>query len=137
LLTYHLILSLLPANLNFASLPFQVSNALPLAAPLLRECREVSMSFMSRILQTQSMFFFVRQSSLSWNQFSHFKDHVYSKSSLLKWNQRCPFENQAFWSMIQHTLFKIHSFLIVMYFKNRNWPNVGLKWLSPCLFYPF
>jgi len=38
---------------------------------------------------------------LFWNQLSYFKDHVYSKSSLLKWNQRCPFlkrpfENQAF-----------------------------------------
>jgi hypothetical protein len=28
---------------------------------------------------------------LFWNQLSYFKDHVYSKSSLLKWNQRCPF----------------------------------------------
>ena len=49
-----------PANLNIASLPFQVLNALPLAAPLLKECREVSMSFLSRISQTQSTFFFVR-----------------------------------------------------------------------------
>jgi hypothetical protein len=100
---------------------------------------KTSMSFLSRISQTQSMFFCVRCSSLFWNQLSYFKDHVYSKSSLLKRNQRCPFlkrpfENQAFWSKIQHTLFKIYSPLIVMYFENRNWPNVGLKWLFPWFF---
>jgi hypothetical protein len=106
----------------------------PWLPPLLKECWEVSMSFLPRISQTQSMFLFVQQSSLFWNQFSHFKDHVYSKSSVLKWNQRCPFlkrsfENQAFWSKIQHTLFKIWCHLIVMYFKNRNWHVVRLKWL--------
>jgi hypothetical protein len=108
----------------------------PWLPPLLKECWEVSMSFLPSILQTQSMFLFVRQSSLFWNQFSHFKDHVYSKSSVLKWNQRCPFlkrsfENQVFWSKIQHTLFKIWCPLIVMYFKNRNWHVVRLK----CLFF--
>ena len=67
---------------------------------------------------------------LFWNQLSYFKDHVYWKSSLLKWNQRCPFlkrpfENQAFFfSKIQHTLFEIYGPLIVMYFENRNWPVV-------------
>jgi sensor histidine kinase YesM len=82
-----------------------------LAAPLLKECREVSTSFLSRILQTQLMFFVVRQSSLFWNHFSYFKDYVYSKSSLLKWNQRCSFENQAFFffkdptHVIQNTQF--------------------------------
>jgi len=34
---------------------------------------------------------------LFWNQLSYFKDHVYSKSSLLKWNQRCPFFEKTFW----------------------------------------
>jgi hypothetical protein len=40
-----------------------------------------------------------------------------------------------FFSKIQHTLFKIHSFLIVMYFENRNWPVVRLKWLFFSFFF--
>ena len=75
-------------------------------------------------LQTQSFFFFDK-SFLFWNQLSHFKDHVYSKSSLLKWNERCfffwkrSFENQAFWSKTQHTSFKICHHLIVLYFEKK------------------
>jgi len=111
----------------------------PLAAQLFKECREVPMSFLSRISQTQSMFFFVQQFSLFWNQLSHFKDHVYSKSSLLKWNQRCyflkrSFKNQAFCLKIQHILFKIYSPLIIMYFESRNWPIVRLQWLFSWFF---
>ena len=39
-----------------------------------------------------------------------------------------------FLSKIQHMLFEIYSPLIVMYFENINWPNVGLKWLFPWFF---
>jgi hypothetical protein len=46
------------------------------------------------------------------------------------------FFEKTFWkssffllSKIQHMLFKIYSLLIVMYFENRNWPVVRLKWL--------
>jgi hypothetical protein len=35
----------------------------------------------------------------------------------------------------QHTLFEIYSPLIVMYFENRNWPVVRLKWLFSFLFF--
>ena len=68
--------------------------------------------FMSNISQTHSMFFIVRQSFLFWNQISYFKDHVNSslivemKSKRYQFWKRS-FENHAFWSKTQHTLFNI------------------------------
>jgi hypothetical protein len=67
----------------------------------------------------------VWQSFLFWNHFSYFKDYVYSKSSLLKWKQRCPFlkrpfANQAFWSKTQHTFFQnIQSFDCHVFWKQK------------------
>ena len=55
---------------------------------------------------------FVWQHFLFWNQISYFKDHVYScliiemKSKRYQFWKRS-FENQAFWSKTQHTLFNI------------------------------
>jgi len=44
-------------------------------------------------------------------------------------SKRCQFLKIKFFrSKIQHTLFEIYSPLIVMYFENRNWPFVRLKW---------
>ena len=44
-------------------------------------------------------------------------------------SERCQFLKIKFLrSKIQHTLFQIYSPLIVMYFENRNWPVVRLKW---------
>jgi len=75
----------------------------------------------------------VWQSFLFWNQISYFNGDVYSSLIVEMKSERCPFskrpfENQAFLSKIQHTLFEIYSPLIVMYFENRNWPVVRLKW---------
>jgi hypothetical protein len=49
---------------------------------------------------------------LFWNQFSYFKDHVYSSLIVEMKSKRYQlwkrsFENQAFWSKTQHTLFNI------------------------------
>jgi hypothetical protein len=81
----------------------------------------------------------VCQSFLFWNQISYFKDHVYSSLIVEMKSERCPFwniyfENQAFWSKTQHTLFKIWSLLIVLYIENRNWLVVRLKWFFPWFF---
>jgi len=44
-------------------------------------------------------------------------------------SERCQFLKIKFLrSKIQHALFEIYSPLIVMYFENRNWPVVRLKW---------
>jgi len=61
---------------------------------------------------------------------------IMSIQSLVCWNE---IRDVLFWkdllkiklflSKIQHTLFEIYSPLIVMYFENRNWPVVRLKWL--------
>jgi len=83
--------------------------------------------FMSKISQTQPMFFFLQQSFLFWNQISYFKGHVYSslivemKSERYQFWKRS-FENPTFWSKTQHTSFKIGNPFIVLYFENRNWP---------------
>jgi len=91
---------------------FPRSTVLPPGGQLFKECREMLLSFLSRILQIRSMFFFVRQSFLFWNQISYFKGHVNSslivemKSKRYQFWKRS-FENQAFWSKTQHTLFNI------------------------------
>ena len=77
-------LSLPPADLTTACVSFSWSTVLPLCGSTFKECWEELMSFLSRISQTQLIFFFVWQSSF-WNQLSHFKDHVYS--SLVCWNE--------------------------------------------------
>jgi hypothetical protein len=67
---------------------------------------------------------------------------IMSIQSLVCWNEirdvlflKRPFENQAFFfSKIQHTLFEIYSPLIVMYFENRNWHVVRLKWFFSWFF---
>jgi len=63
---------------------------------------------------------------LFWNQLSYFKDHVYWKSSLLKWNQRCPFlkrpfENQAFFFFKDptHIIRNIRSFDCHVFWKQK------------------
>jgi len=76
-------------DLNTISFSFLGSTILPPAAHLCKECREVSMSFLLRISQTQSMFFFFWQIFLILESTLTFQRYVYSKSSLLKWNQRC------------------------------------------------
>ena len=54
-------------------------------------------------------------------------------------SERCQFLKIKFLrSKIQHTLFEIYSPLIVMYFENRNWPVVRLKWFfAHGSLYPF
>jgi hypothetical protein len=99
-----------PAELNTICFPSQSPLYCPKVSQLFKECWEELMSFLSRISQTQLMFFFVRQSFLFWNQISYFKGHVYSslivemKSERYQFWKRC-FKNQAFWSKTQHTSF--------------------------------
>jgi hypothetical protein len=80
---------------------------------------------------------------LFWNQLSYFKDNVYSSLIVEIKAERCQFWKR-FWKSsffdkkkAQHTLFKIYSPLIFMYFENRNWPVVILKWLFHGSLYPF
>jgi hypothetical protein len=89
------------ADLNIACFSFSGSTVLPPGGQILKKSREMLMSFMSRISQTQLMFFFVRQSFLFWNQISYLKGYVYSslivetKSERYQFWKRS-FENQAF-----------------------------------------
>jgi hypothetical protein len=79
------------------------------------------------------------QSFLFWNQISYFNGHVYSSLIVEMKSEKCQFlkvflKIKFLRSKIQHTLFKICNPLIVLYFKNRNWPIVRLKWLFPWFF---
>jgi len=146
-LTHHLIIfHCLIADLNTACFSFSRSTVFPPAAQLFKECRGLQCHFYLGFHRLNRCSF-VSDNLPCFGINSYFKDHVYSKSSLLKWNQRCPFlkrafENQAFWSKTQHTLFETYSPLIIMYFENRTWPVVRLKWIFSFLFfhgslYPF
>jgi hypothetical protein len=75
---------------------FSGSTVLPPGGQLFKEFREVLMSFLSGILQIQSMFFFVRQSFLFWNQISYFKGHVYSSLIVEIKSKRCLFFESIF-----------------------------------------
>jgi hypothetical protein len=89
---------------------FSGSTVLPPGGQLFKEFREVLMSFLSGILQIQSMFFFVRQSFLFWNQISYFKGHVYSSLIVEIKSKRCLFLkvfswNSSFFGQRPNTLF--------------------------------
>jgi len=91
-----------PAELNTICFPSQSPLYCPKVSQLFKEYWEELMSFLSRISQTQWMFFFVWQSFFFWNQISYFKGHVYSslivemKSERYQFWKRS-FKNQAFW----------------------------------------
>ena len=124
--THRLILSLPPTNLNDVSFPSQIHCIALRWSTFQRVSRSVDVRSID-VLHVWQFFLF-------WNQISYFKDHVYSSLIVkMKW-ERCQFwkryfENQPFWSKTQHTSFKICSPLIVLYFENRNWPIVRLKFL--------
>jgi hypothetical protein len=88
---------------------------------------------------TNSLDVLLWQSFLFWNQISYFNGHVYSSLIVEMKSEKCQFlkvflKIKFLRSKIQHTLFKIYNPLIVLYFKNRNWPIVRLKWLFPWFF---
>ena len=88
---------------------------------------------------TNSLDVLLWQSFLFWNQISYFNGHVYSSLIVEMKSEKCQFlkvflKIKFLRSKIQHTLFKICNPLIVLYFKNRNWPIVRLKWLFPWFF---
>jgi hypothetical protein len=96
-LIHHLIIFHCPiADLNTACFSFLGSTVLPLVAQLLKECRGLQCHFYQgfRRLNWCS---FVSENLPCFGINSYLKDHVYSKSSLLKWNQRCPFFEKSFW----------------------------------------
>jgi hypothetical protein len=69
-----------PSWSEYCLFSFLGSTVLPSGGQRFKECREMLMSFLSRILQTQSMFLF-ENLSCSGIKSHIFKDHVYSKSS--------------------------------------------------------
>ena len=88
---------------------------------------------------TNSLDVLLWQSFLFWNQISYFNGHVYSSLIVEMKSEKYQFlkvflKIKFLRSKIQHTLFKIYNPLIVLYFKNRNWPIVRLKWLFPWFF---
>ena len=102
-----------------------------------------SMSFLSKIAETQSMFFCVRHSSLFWNQLSYFNDHVCVKSNC--WNEireMSIFEIIFFSFEIQTSLVKdpthysMQSFDCLVFWKQK-WPVVRLKWFFHGSLCPF
>ena len=77
------------------------------------------------VMQAMTHSYERKENSRAQKVFEGFKDHVYSSLIVEMKSERCPFwniyfKNQAFWSKTQHTLFKIWSPLIVLYFENRN-----------------
>jgi len=140
LIHHLLIFHCLIADLNTACFSFSGSTVLLPAAQLFKKCRGLQCHFYQRFHRLN------RCSSISDNLpcfgiNSHISKIMYIRS-LVCWNEiidvpflKRPFENQAFWSKTQHTLFEIYSPLIVMYFENRNWPVVRLKWLFSFLFF--
>ena len=131
----HLIIFLCPpAELNVLVFPFQGPLYCPWLSQLFKECWEELMSFLSRISQTRSMFFFYLTILLvlEWNL-------IFQRSCLLSLIVEMKSERYLFWKRfwkssffdkkIQHTSFKIYNPLIVLYFENWNWPVARLKWL--------
>ena len=62
-----------------------------------KECREMLMSFLSRILQTQLMFLF-ENLSCSGIKSQHFNDHVYSSIIVEMKSERYQFLKSYFWN---------------------------------------
>ena len=68
---------------------FSLSNILPLAAPFFKECQHVLMSFLSRILQTRSMFFLFDNLSCSGIN-SHISKIMFIQSLIVEMkSERC------------------------------------------------
>jgi len=99
-----------PSWSEYCLFSYPWSTVLPPGDQLFKEFREVLMSFLSGILQIQSMFFFVRQFFLFWNQISYFKGHVYSSLIVEIKSKRCLFLkvfswNSSFFGQRPNTLF--------------------------------
>jgi len=110
-LIHHLIILHCPlAGLNTACFSFLGSTVLPPTAQLFKEWREVSMSFLSRISQTRSMFFFLFDNPSCSGIKSHILKNMSIKSNC--WNEIREmsifesffFENQLLRLKIRHTL---------------------------------
>ena len=127
---HHLIIFLCPpADLNTICFCFEGPLHCPPSGQLSKDDWEELMSLLFRVLQIRSMLFLFDNLYCSEIK-SHISKIIFVHSNC--WNEireMSVLESQAFWSKAQHTPFKIYSPLIILYFKNRNWLVVRLKWL--------
>ena len=102
-----------PSWSGYCLLSFLRSTVLPLGGQRFKECREMLMSFLSRILQTQLMFLLENLSCFGIKP-QHFNDHVYSSIIIEMKSERCLFLkllfffwNSNFFGQRSNTLFNV------------------------------
>jgi hypothetical protein len=132
-LIHHLIIFHCPlADLNTACFSFSGSTVFPLITPLFKECRQVSMLFLSRILLTRSMLFLFH--NLSYSGINSHISKIMSIQSLIveMKSERYQFlkvflKFKLLWSKTQHMSFNTCSLLIILYFEKQKLTRWKIK----------